>query len=418
MNKYINYLMILFAFVFPLSIAGANLILGIMSILWILEGNFKEKMDILKKDKIFLSLLGISLLIIISTLLSKSYNNGFLINTGLKNEFDFVFRHLLWSDVLYMIFSTSIKKYYLDKIISSFLIAMFINELISYSIFFNLIDINYLKKIGLLYKLAYPNNPSPMNHSFYSLYLAITILILLDKLIKHNKTENFILKVGMFLFLLSATTNLFINGGRTGQIAIILGFAIYIITYFKTNIKYLFFNLIISLGVLISAYSFSPVFKQRINLAKNNLISVYKYQNFCSSWGQRIGMNIVGFNYLFQNPKNFIFGGFAGEAKKNYLTYGNTHYKKIFHCFKNEQHLHNQYLQLWIDGGIFAFILILYLLYNLLILKTEISSLQYALIAVISFSFISDVMLYRLQTAFLLLFIMSLINKYSIKKEL
>ena len=412
-NKYINYLMIIFVFIFPLSTAGANIILGLIFVLWILEGNFKEKINNLKKDKIFLSLLGISVSIFISTIFSNSYTKGFLISSGIKNEFDFIFRYLLWSDVLYVIFTTSIKKEYLDKLISSFLIAMFINELISYSVFFNLIDIQYFKKLGLLYKDIYPNNPSPMEHSFYSVYLAITILLLLNQFLKKN--ENILLKIGIFLFLTSATINLFMNGGRTGQLAIILGFSIYMITYFKANIKYIFFSFVILIGILISAYYVSPIFKQRMNQSKNSLVIIYKNQNFCSSWGQRVGMNIVGFNYLFENPKNFIFGGFAGEAKENYLKYGNNHYKTIFHCFQYQQHLHNQYLQLWMDGGIFAFILILYLFYNLLVIKTEIPSLQYAIIIVMMFAFISDIFLYRSRTVYLVLFIIGIIHNYSIK---
>ena len=405
--------MIAFAFVFPLSIAGANILLAIMLFLWIIEDNFKNKIFYLKRDKVFLSIVGIILSIFISTLLSKSYINGFLINSGLKNEFDFIFRHLVWTSFLYVIFTTSIKKIYLNKIIEAFLIAMFINELISYSVFFDLIDIDFFKKIGLLYKNAFPNNPSPMHHIFYSLYLAITILFLLDRLLKYK--DKFILKIVMFLFLTSATSNLFINGGRTGQLALILGVFIYFVNYFKSNIKYLTASFSIVITIVISAYYISPIFHQRINLAKNSLISVYKNQNFCSSWGKRIGMNIVGFNYLFENPKNTIFGGFAGEAKENYLKFGEKHYKKIFYCFKNQQHLHDQYLQLWMDGGIFAFILILYLFYTLIKEKTEIEELKYAFIIVFMFSFISDVMLYRMQTAYLFLFILAILNKNSIK---
>lgn len=414
-NKYINYLMIIFAFIFPLSIAGANIILGIMLILWILEGNFKDKIYNLKQDKIFLSILGIIISITISTLLSNSYNKGFLINSGLKNEFDFIFKDLIWYSVIYIIFKTSIQRIYLDNIISSFLISMFINELLSYSVFFNLINIDYFKNLGLLYKYIAPDDPAPMHHTFYSIYLSITILLLLDKFLKHK--DNIILKTGIFIFLISATTNLFINGGRAGQLAILLGSFIYFITYFKTNIKYLFISFSVVISIFVTAYYVSPIFKQRINSAKNNLINAYYKKNFCSSWGQRVGMNIVGFNYLFENPKNMIFGGFAGDAKENYLKYGQEHYKDIFHCFKQQPHLHNQYLQLWMDGGVFAFIFILYLFYNLLVIKTEIPELQYAVIAIFMFSFISDVIYYRSQTAFLLFFIISIIKKYSIKQK-
>ena len=407
-NKFLNYTAILFAFVFPLSLAGANVILGLMLLLWIIERNFKHKFELLKKDKVFLSFIGIIVFITLSTLLSNSYNQGFLINSGLKNEFYFIGKHLIWGVLFYLVFISSIKKEYLNKIVSAFLIAMFINEIISYSVFFHLIDIKYFKSIGLLYRGIEYYDPSPMNHSFYSLYLAITILILLDRFLKHK--DNIFLKIGILFFLISATTNLFVNGGRTGQLAVILGLFIYFILYFRKNYKYLISGFLIIFIVVGVAYKFSPIFKQRMDKSKTAIEKVINKKYYCTSWGQRIGMNIVGFSYLFDNHRNFIFGGFAGEAKKNYLEYGKKNYKKIFHCFKHQSHLHNQFLQLWIDGGIFTFILTLYLFYNLFRIKTDIFALQFSLNFVIIFSFIADIMLYRAQTAFLLFFIFSFIK--------
>ena len=407
-NKYINYLIVLFAFVFPLSLAGANIVLGLILLLWIAERNFKNKFNILKNDKILLSILGIVVFITLSTLFSSHYNQGFLINSGLKNEFDFVGKHLLWEIVLYIVGITSINKEFINKIISAFLIAMFINELISYSVFFHLIDINYFKSIGLLYRDIKYYDPSPMQHSFYSMYLAITILILLDRFLKHK--DKLLLKIGIFLFLLSATTNLFINGGRTGQLAVILGLFIYFILYFKNSYKKLLSSFLIIFIVLGIAYKFSPIFQKRMNQSKNSIRTVINNQNYCSSWGQRVGMNIVGFNFLFSTPRNFIFGPGAGIAKKEYLKYGDKNYKKIFHCFKNTIHLHNQFLQLWVDGGIFAFLLMLYLFYNLARLKTDIFALQYSLLIVFVFSFVSDIMFYRSQTYMLFCFIILFIQ--------
>ena len=408
LNKYLNILAVIFAFVFPLSIAAANIVLGVMLILWIAQGDWSKKFNQLKKDKILLSILGITILLIISTLLSNSIYDGFALNKS-HNEYGFILKRFIWLSMVYVIFVTSIKKEYLTKIITAFLIAMFINELISYATYFHLIDIDYWKLKKILYHELTYNNPAPMNHTFYSIFLVVTVFLLLTQLFIE---KNIFIKAWILIFLASSTINLFINGGRTGQLAFILASIVYSFIYFRKNIKYIILMFIILISIMISAYKLSPNFHNRISQAVDNINSVYKNRNYNTSWGSRIALDMVSWKYLKQDIKHFILGAGAGDAKKEILKFSKK-YPNLYRALYDKKHLHNQYFQFWVDGSIFALILFLYLLYSALKIKTPNRALQYALITVFAFAFISDLFIYRTTSYILFIFIIAIFTLQS-----
>lgn len=403
LNKALNISAIIFAFVFPLSIAAANIVLGVMLILWIAQGEWSRKFNQLKNDKILLSILGITILLLISTMFSNSIYNGFALNKS-HNEYSFILKRFVWLSLIYPIFIASITKEYLYKIITAFLVAMFINELISYATYFHLIDIEYWKAKKILYHELTYSNPAPMHHSFYSIFLVVTIFLLLTQLFTE---KNIFMKAWILLFLTSSTVNLFINGGRTGQLAFILASVIYSIVYFREKIKYMILMIVVVLLILFTSYKFSPIFHSRLYLAVNSINSVYKNKNYTTSWGSRIGLDIVSWKYLTQDSKHFIYGAGAGDAKKEFFNFSKK-YPQIDSGIKEKSHLHNQYFQFWVDGSIFALILFLYLLYSVLKIKTPNKALQYALITVFAFAFISDLFIYRTISYILFLFIIAI----------
>jgi O-antigen ligase len=395
--------MVLFAFVFPISLAGANIVLGMLVFCWILEGDWKNKWKLIKSDKLFWIIYAIPLFLLFSTFFSPSITNGFFMNGGIKNEYQFIVQHFLWLNVIYPILITS--KFDVKKLISAFLLGMFLSEIVSYSIFFHLFDFKYFQKIGLIYRNATVNNPTPfMHHSFYSLFLAVSILLIFDNL----KTFKGILKIISILFLISATINLFINGGRTGQLALIFGAIIYVLLKYK-KIKSLIISLLLLSIIFMLAYKFSPVFHQRMNLAMNNLKNVYYHNNFNSSWGKRIAADITFLKIISSDSKIFIFGCGAGNAKKKFFEYGRKYAPYEIKFINDFTHLHNQYFQLWCDGSIFAFLLII--LYFIYLYKYSPIPLTAGIIAVFAFSFIADVMLYRPKTYILFLFISAVLIK-------
>jgi O-antigen ligase len=399
-----NVALIAYAFVFPISLAASNAVLAIAFICWVIEGGWREKWEIIKNNKLVWILYAIVFLIFISTLFSHSCKHGFLISSGYKNEYQFLIKHFLWLNTLFLILITS--KIDVKKLLSSFLLGMFFSEVVSYLIFFHLIDVNYFKKLGLLYKKSAYLDPSPfMHHSFYSLFLAVSILLIFDNL---NRFKG-VFKIISILFLISATVNLFINGGRAGQFALIFGALGYALFKYK-KIKALLITFIVLIAVFLSAYNFSVVFKNRINLAFSD-IKKLKHQNYGSSWGQRVASNIAFVKIVLNNPKIFVFGCGAGDAKEVFFKEGKKLAPLEIKYLKNYQHLHNQYFQLWCDGSILAFILVL--LYFFYLYKYAPSPLSIGIISIFMFSFLADVMFYRPRPYILLLFISAVLIKLS-----
>ena len=137
--------------------------------------------------------------------------------------------------MLFIIFIVYIDKKWYSYILNGFLIAMFISEVVSYSIFFNLIDIEYWKHIGVLYSKTNACDPSPFtNHIKYSVFLVIAMIISVYNLL-YEKTQNRLFKYISILFLFTAFMNIFINGGRTGQLILIVSTILILFEISKTK---------------------------------------------------------------------------------------------------------------------------------------------------------------------------------------
>jgi len=352
----------------------------------------------------------------LSTFFSHSITDSFIARPN-KSLYRIIMSHFIWIPFFMIIFTTSIQKKYLPTILTAFLSAIFLSEIISYLIFFQIIDVKKFQELHLLYQLASHLNPTPfMHHIAYSLFLSITALLLIHKL---NEYKNNYIRFMIFLFLLSAITNLFLNGGRTGQITFILGLSVYTLYTYKLKIKTLII-LSLSIGSIIPiAYFNSQTFNIRVNLAKQDIQKALK-GNYNTSWGVRFASNLVTIDYLTSSPQRFLFGAGTGDAKKEYLTHAHKKFSEnISKPLPQLHHLHNQYLQYWIDGTIFSLIAILYFFYLLLKLPIKKSNkpLLYTIVIMIMFSLISDILLFRYKPALLILFITSYFIVLSRKED-
>ena len=407
-SKIINYLLILFAFIFPISIAGANFVIILLIIIWILEGDFKNKFKKLKKNKLIVILILLEITLIISSLLSNNLSNAFFVRHSLHNILTFYLKYFSFYIMFFIVFYTSMKKEYVEKLISAFLFGMLFSEIVSYSIYFNLIDVSYFKSKGLIHNSASSLDPSPfMHHSFYTIFLSVAILLIFDNLFR---IKNKVLIFFSVIFLFSAITNLFLNGGRLGQVAFLISFLIYIFFKFK-KIKLFFLGVIGISFILFVAFKFSPIFKYRTNMAINNIEQIIKHNNFDTSLGKRIGADFISFKILINNYKNFLFGLGAGDAKREYFNFAKKNYPKIYKQINNLVHVHNQFFQLWIDGGILAFILMI--LYFVFLYRLAPIPLTIGIIIIFIVGFLGDVLLYRPKTFLLLIFISNILINFS-----
>ncbi len=408
--------MILFAFIFPISRGGGNAVLGVILLLWLIDANFKKKFNTIKSEKVVWIFLAIAILTLLSALFSTSMSHSFLAGEK-KSLLRVIASHYILIPFILTIFITSVKEKYLNYIISAFLLSILLSEIVSYLIFFQLVDVTVLQAKHLVYKAATYLNPTPfMHHTEYSVFLSIASILLLDKVLH---TKNRYLQVFIFVFLFSATVNMFINGGRTGQISYILAISTYMFFYFKFNIKIIISTIVLLSTVLLLAYNFSPTFHSRSNLALEDIEKISQ-NNYRSSWGLRVASTKVTLDYLLSSPKNFMLGAGVGDCRETYLNHAKNHFgKNISEPIKVLAHLHNQYLEYWMDGTIFSLILFLLFFFLLMKLPVEksIQPLLYAIIVIMLFASATDIPFFRYQPAMLFMFMSAYFILLSKKPE-
>ena len=167
-NTYINYLIVAYAFSFPISKAAVSILEVLILLLWIYQGNWKYKFNLLKSN-VFIGIVGAFILYSIISVLWAS-DPLFAINYIGK------YHHMLMIPVIY----TSLEKKYIRHIFSAFLLSVFVSEIISYGIIFDLFT----------YKNATAQFPTPFTHHItYSIFLAFTSTILLLNIL-NEKTIN------------------------------------------------------------------------------------------------------------------------------------------------------------------------------------------------------------------------------------
>ena len=346
-NKVLNYLFVLYSFCIPLSRAGIVLLAVLITFFWIIEGNFKNKIRDVISSKFLM--MGIILCLYLMMGVFWADNN------------DYTFNHFkrLWYYIPMFTLFTSLKKEYIVYIISAFVSAMMISEVISYGIFFEL----WTTKHGT------PSDPTPfMNHLEYSLFLAfISSYLLVKSLLERLCLKT---KIVYIIFFITACTNLFITGGRIGQLAFVFSIFMIIITHVKHKIKALFISIILIFTILFTAYTFSSTFKNRISNSISDLNKVYVQKDFSSSWGLRLSTWVVTYNIL---KDNLIFGTSIADIQNDYLELITV--KKIVNV-ENVQAIiiggyHNDFLELSAGGGIIASMLFIVCFLYLMRLKLE-----------------------------------------------
>jgi len=358
MNKYINYIIIIFAFCVPISRAGISITTALLIILWFisLKDDFKTIKTKLFTNKVIIILGSF----ILYSLISLLYSNDFW--SGLR----YISKY--WYFLVIIVIYTRLEVKYIPKVISAFLFSMLISEIISYGLFFELWH----------FKHGSSSDPTPfMNHLQYSMFLAFTALLLLNNFFTEHRL---MYKYGYFIYFLTVTINLFINGGRTGQIAFMISIFIVGILNIKHKLK-AFLIITILLGTILTiAYSFSPIFKHRMIAIKHDLQQVVQNNNFHTSVGIRIGFYGITYEALQEKP---IFGHGVANIMTTISKYADS-LPYDFKALKTMPHTHNDLLQIVVQLGILGGLL--YILLFVSIGKIKIKHTQYKNLPIIFIS--------------------------------
>ena len=351
-KKYISYLLIAYAFSFPISKAATNLFEVLAILLWIVEGNWKEKYTLYKNN-----LLSIAIALLIGFSLVSILWHG---NAELTLKYVAKYRHLL----IIFVFYSSFDKKYTSHILSAFLAAMFISEIMSYAIFFELIH----------YKNISPSDPSPfMSHMTYSTVLAFTVNVLL---IRFFYETNLKYKLFYIFFFITATTNLFINGGRSGQVIFILLILVTIFASVKHKLKALGISLAILSITFLLAYNFSPNFHERSNQLYHDFNNLITKNDYRGSGGTRVGLTIIGVHTFIDNP---ILGTGLAYDMQDVKEYADKFHINVENI-EGFSDYHNGFLTISVQLGIVGLLISLLIIYQLFNFK-YIQSKEYKILS-------------------------------------
>ena len=372
-NIILNDLLLLYAFFTPISMEMSKQLLNLMLIFWLLDKDILSKLKRMINNRVIQGIL-LFLLFLILSLLWTDHEN---VKTGTR--YLKYYSYLLPLFIIY----TSIKKEYIYYTISAFLMSMALSELISYGVFFELLN---PENIPFTHENASSLNPSPfLHHTTYSMFLVVTGGIFLDRFFL-SQVLRYKLIYGIFFMMV--TTNLFVNAGRTGQIAYFVTILIVVLLHYKVSIKMFFATSVLFISILFLAFTFSPIFKQRLDQTINSLSQL---DNYCTSLGSRIGMGIIAVNIAKEHPLIGVGIGDYRQAKSDMI---DARYPTM-KCLKHLVHYHNQYLEFLVIMGIIG--LIIYLSIYLFLAKTlikdeEIRSIKYIIITTIMLSSLTDAM--------------------------
>jgi len=347
LTLYMNYLAVMYAFYLPIASQPRATIFSIIILLFLFRRNYVFYI----KKSLFNPIVQALLVYILM---------HFIWLLGSDNE-QHASKMLKLSEyaIIPFIFLTFLTKEFAKKAISAFIASLLFSEILSYLIRFQVIPEKLEFMRITLYEAVSQLDPSPfLLHMHYAVTLSIVVTFLFFQLL-HKKNPLWI-KLAYSFFMLSATLNLSLIGGRSGYITfVVLLLAAVLLEYRKKAFIpllgiFLFISLVASL-----AYNFSPMFKERIDYSKESIITIYNNpKDLNTSMGQRIGLWRYSKDVI---NDNFIFGVGTGDqmdAIRDLMTIEDE-------MLKHFHHQHSMYIEIFTQFGVLGLLIFLNIFYQI-----------------------------------------------------
>lgn len=326
-------LLAIFGFVLPLSVALGNMVAIIITLLWLAKGDHKADWEQLKRNPVVISILCYYLLHIIGLVWTKDIASGLHI---LKKQ----------SIVLLLpIFMCFTKKEDTKRYIFSFLFAIAITIAISFAIWFQVIPPTANAKVS---------DPTPfMSHISHNPFLTVALylvlyLLLFDRTITNKQ------KIALLIFAIALNINMFITGGRAGQVMYFFMLTILLFQYFHKNlIKAVIATTVTIPLILLVVYNTSNIFSNRI---KDAITDIKEYDDDKNTnVGLRLAFTTNSFDIIKNNP---VIGVGTGDFNLEYEKV-NTRKTPQLPATKNP---HNMYVLEMVQLGILGLLSLLSIL--------------------------------------------------------
>ena len=258
--------------------------------------------------------------------------------------------HIVGKERLFIfapILMTFALKKHIKFYIASYIAAMTFSEAISYMI--------WLQIIPPIFSASH-NDPTPfMSHITYNPFLALSIY-LIGHFLLFDRKQSIYKKIFLSIFFTTMSINMFITGGRAGQVAYFLTIFTISLQYFKDKMLRAFaFSSVLIIAIFSTAYLTSEIFHNRVNQA---ITEASNYdQNRNSSVGLRINFAINTIDIIKDNP---IIGVGTGDFKTAYKETNSINSPEL----PSTVQPHNMYLLVFSQLGVLGFLSLLYIFYR------------------------------------------------------
>lgn len=343
LTLWMNNLVVIYAFMLPISQTIKATVFTFIVLLFIVRGDLVKHIKKSLENKVVRAFLYLFAAYAIGLLWTENMSSGI---SALKSV-----KYGLYLIVFYAI----VDGRYIKKVVGAFILGMLISELTSYGIILNIMP--WKLEIGKIIFYSAPSlyDPSPfLNHIHYGVALSFVVILIGEKIFSSEST--ILVKILISAFILTATANIFITGGRTGYITYILLMLVLSIFYLKKWAIPALLSMLLVLGI---AYNTSPIFKQKVHQTQNAIGHIFSENpNFSSSLGQRAGIYFYSLEVLQENP---LIGVGTGDSMGEILQVTPTKWTAI-HSLSHE---HNQYLSILLKLGILGLLVFLNIFYQI-----------------------------------------------------
>ncbi len=341
MNRLINKaqqaLFILLGVAIPTSIAITNLVIGLLALCWIIEGDFKNKFKTIKSSKWMLYIFALIVFYAIGMFWGDNHLNA-----------EWQFQRLALLLVFPVLATITISQLTIRRSVIAFLITTFFSALAAILINNNIIQPlgEYLSFIEVSWR-----NAAFITYNYHNVILALSVTLSFYILMEKKLKYNYLLMILIAIYALS----IFTERGRAGQVIFNLSALFYIIYYNRNRFLRLLSFIILLFSFQFIVYKTTKVYKNRFDAVSNIIVNNGEIGN-----GNRKDIRYI-----------FVRESFNRILEKPILGYGTGSFGKIFidevdsgHNFYPHTTPHNQYLYVWFELGIFGLILLLLIFYH------------------------------------------------------
>lgn len=360
LTLWMNNLIVVYMFFIPITASVTSRIFIAILVLFFLRGDIFYYVKEAWKNSVVRAFSYLLLVYLIWFIGSDNVKEGWDSFSHVKNA-------------LYLfLFLVVIDGRYIDKIIGAFIFAMMLSELLSYAMFFGVLPWELSIAGEYVYQAYRVGDPSPfLHHIHYGVLLAFTVVLLAQRVLYSQENTRF--KIVMALFVVTASINIFITGGRTGYFTFFPLIALFVFYYHRRWILPSIIGTLLFAGIM---YQFSPILQKKVHQTQIEVEKLLQADaDFRSSLGQRVGFWVYSTKVI---EDNFWFGVGTGDGMDEVF----ARVLPKDEIVKSINHEHNQYISVMLQFGIIGLLVFLNIFYQIYRCKNNDTNIRFIQLAI------------------------------------